>query len=97
MGRIAVPAAALDKFTQYGPERDIAIAYIYETFDILVRGLLSLRYCDSFEYSYVGGYVYDCKKYMKKRKWLDDGVNDQFTEIIAKYYEPGSDGYEWIL
>lgn len=70
---------------------------IYETFDILVRGLLSLRYCDSFEYSYVGGYVYDCKKYMKKRKWLDDGVNDQFTEIIAKYYEPGSDGYEWIL
>ena len=34
---------------------------------------------------------------MKKRKWLDDGVNGQFSEIVAKYYEPESDGYKWIL
>ena len=97
MNRIAVPEAALNKFTQYGPEKDIAMAYMYETFDILVRGLLFLKYCDSFEYSFVGGYVYDCKKYMKKRKWLDDGVNGKFTEIVARYYEPGSDGHVWIL
>ena len=58
---------------------------------------LILKYCDSFEYSFVGGYVYDCKKYMKKRKWLDDGVNGKFTEIVARYYEPGSDGHVWIL
>ena len=70
---------------------------MYETFDILVRGLLFLKHCGSFEYSFVGRYVYDCEKYMKKRKWLDDGVNGQFSEIVAKYYEPESGGYKWIL
>jgi len=97
INRLAVPSAALNKFTQYGPEKEIAIAYMYETFDILVRGLLFYKYCDSLEYSFVGCYVNDCKKYMKKRKWMDDTVDVKFIDIATKYYEPDSDGHKWIL
>jgi len=97
INRLAVPSAALNKFTQYGPEKEIAMAYMYETFDILVRGLLFCKYCDSLEYSFVGCYVNDCKKYMKKRKWMDDTVDVKFMDIVTKYYEPDSDGHKWIL
>lgn len=97
INRLGVPAAALSKFTQYGPEKDIALDYIYDTFDILVRGLLFLKYRDTFHYSFVGNYANDCKKYMKKRKWLNDEVDAQFKEIVERYFEGGSDGHKWIL
>lgn len=97
INRLGVPAAALNKFTYYGPEKDIAMDYMYDTFDILVCGLLSRQYCDSFVYSFVGGYGNDCKKYMKKRKWLDDEVDARFKEIVAKYFKSGSDAYKYIL
>lgn len=52
---------------------------------------------DTFHYSFVGNYANDCKKYMKKRKWLNDGVDAQFKEIVERYFESGSDGHKWIL
>lgn len=97
INRLGVPAAALGKFTQYGPDKDIAMDYMYDTFDILVRGLLFLKYRDTFQYSFVGNYANDCKKYMKKRKWLDNDVDIKFKEIVSEYFECGSDGHKWIL
>lgn len=97
INRLGVPSAALGKFTHYSPDKEIALDYMYETFDILVRGLLFQKYCDSLNYSFVGCYVDDCKKYMKKRKWLDSEVDGKFRDIVTKYFEPGSDGHKWLL
>jgi len=97
ISRHAVPAAALNKFTQHGPDKELAMTYMYETFEIMVCGLLSHDYCDSFKYSFVGNYVYDCKKYMKKRKWLDSSVDKMYRKIVKKWFKPGTDNYKWII
>ena len=67
------------------------------TFVSAMRGTIDSAVPGTFESDTGGTFNPLLSKYMKKRKWLDDGVNGQFTEIVAKYYEPESDGYTWIL
>ncbi len=88
INRIAVPGAALMKFTEYGPGKDIALDYLYETADIMVKGILFTKNNGSFNLSFVGGYIYECRKYMKKRKWLDADADECFRKIVARYFEP---------
>jgi len=55
------------------------------------------KYRDSFQYSWVGAYGDECRRYMKKRHWLDNDVDARFAQTVAKYFEPGSEEYKYIL
>ena len=97
IGRINVPSLALEKFGEFTPDEELTQKYIYESFEVLTKGLLALKYRDSFNYSWVGGYGYECKKSLKKRKLYGPEVDRRLTEIVAKYFNPDSDAYEYIL
>jgi len=97
INRLGVPSASLAKFTKFSPDREIAMNYMFESFEVLVKGLLFIPYRGSFNYSWVGGYGYECRKYMKKRKWLDSDADDKMIEIVANYFKPDSREYKEIL
>lgn len=64
INRFGFPSYALKAFTEHTPPQDLAMDYIYESVDTLVKGLLLLKYRDSFQYSFVGGYMHECRKYL---------------------------------